>query len=224
MPRIAVVIVAGGSGSRMLSSGSPKQYLRFSGKAVLQHTIEAFLAHHEISRIQLVVNPLHDVYYSSILEIFDRRMVSSSKAGSTRAESVFSGLMDLKRHEPDYVLIHDAVRPLVSLGLIDAVIKHLLNGAQGVVPAIEVRDTVVKRRSDYVEGVLEREELVFLQTPQGFIFKEILDAYTASSGSYTDDVTLAETSGIKVKLIPGDQKNFKITFPFDLEVATLLLS
>src|SRR6185437_11389209 len=129
----------------------------------------------------------------------------------------------LAAHNPDYVLIHDAARPLVSHGLIARVIAALESGARAAVPMIAAADTL--RRQD-AEGweTIPRDNIFRAQTPQGFAFEAILNAHRDfSNESATDDMQLAELAGIEIVVVAGEESNIKITTEDDMAYAARLL-
>jgi 2-C-methyl-D-erythritol 4-phosphate cytidylyltransferase/2-C-methyl-D-erythritol 2,4-cyclodiphosphate synthase len=123
------------------------------------------------------------------------------------------------------VLIHDAARPLVPTRVIDAVCDALAEGADAVLPALPVTDTLKRAEGGIVAGTVPREGLWRVQTPQGFRFAPILAAHRAAAGqALTDDGAVAEAAGMTVRLVPGAEENLKVTTPDDLARAEALLS
>jgi len=144
--------------------------------------------------------------------------------GLRRRDSVASGL----EHVPsgvDFVLVHDAARPLAAPTLIERVIDRLRVGdVAGVIPAIPIRDTVKQTDGDVVTETMDRSSLVAVQTPQGFVLSVLRKAHAAVDGDATDDSVLVEALGERVVTVPGDPENLKITYPEDLDLARLLRS
>jgi 2-C-methyl-D-erythritol 4-phosphate cytidylyltransferase len=144
--------------------------------------------------------------------------------GPRRRDSVARGLAEV----PDgveFVLVHDAARPLASSTLVGRVVDRLRAGdAAGVVPAIPVRDTLKDTADDVVTGSVDRSSLVAVQTPQGFVTAVLRRAHAAGEDDATDDAMLLEAIGERVVTVPGDPANLKITYPEDLVLARLLLS
>ncbi len=220
---VAALVVAGGSGTRM-GGDIPKQYLQLGGRAVIRHTLEAFLAHPRIDAVQVVIGEKHGEMFADAVQ--GLRMPMPVTGGPTRQLSVLNGLEALARREmgaPDIVLIHDAARPFVSAELID----RLLDGLgmhEGVIPALPVVDTI-KRVDD--EGIIvetiPRSTLRAAQTPQTFYLAPILAAHRqardAGETDLTDDAAVAERAGFEVAIVEGDPLNRKITTPHDLEWA-----
>ena len=142
--------------------------------------------------------------------------------GDTRQASIRMGLEELREHNPDKVLIHDGVRPFVSKRVINGILEKL-ETHPAVIPAVAVEDTLKKYSDGKIEWTLERENLWRAQTPQGFIYEDILNSHIAFKDlHFTDDSALNEYAGIPVAIIPGSQNNFKITTAEDYERAQRL--
>lgn len=142
--------------------------------------------------------------------------------GERRRDSVASGLAAI----PDvsgFVLVHDAARPLVTPGLVRAVIDRLIIGdVAGVVPVVSIRDTLKRVAGEFVMGTVDRADLVAVQTPQGFDLEALRSAHAAADGDATDDASMVEAEGGAVAVVDGDPANLKITYPEDLAVAQAL--
>jgi 2-C-methyl-D-erythritol 4-phosphate cytidylyltransferase / 2-C-methyl-D-erythritol 2,4-cyclodiphosphate synthase len=218
MARCAVLILAGGSGSRV-GSDTPKQYLRLGGKAVIRHTVDAFLTHPAVATVQVVIGENDRELCTEALA--GAALPAPVAGGATRQESGYRGLQALKADAPDYVLIHDAARPFVDHATIDRVIAALQTH-QAVLPAVPVADTLKRGAGApaMVKTTVDRENLWRAQTPQGFRFPEILAAHGNAAGlELTDDTAIAEHAGMAVALIEGNEDNFKITTRQDMERA-----
>jgi 2-C-methyl-D-erythritol 4-phosphate cytidylyltransferase/2-C-methyl-D-erythritol 2,4-cyclodiphosphate synthase len=126
----------------------------------------------------------------------------------------------------DYVVVHDAARPLASKDLVERLIKTLMTrDVDGVVPAVPVRDTLKEvDDKDIVSGTLPRDHLVAVQTPQAFAARALRAAHAALEGSYTDDAGMIEDNSGRIVVIPGDPRNMKVTFPEDLAVVRALVA
>ncbi len=211
--RSAVVIVAGGAGSRM-GSAVPKQFLLLGGKPVLMHSVEAF--YHAVPGIRIVVvlpeaeferwNRLCEEFKFSIPHLL-------AKGGETRFHSVRNGLA--MAGDADLVAIHDAARPLVPVKVICESFR--VAGEKGAcVPVLPLADSVRRIEGDNSVPV-DRTVLRAVQTPQVFRTSLILNAYRQPfRESFTDDATVAEGAGAVIGLTDGDPVNFKITNPDDL--------
>jgi 2-C-methyl-D-erythritol 4-phosphate cytidylyltransferase/2-C-methyl-D-erythritol 2,4-cyclodiphosphate synthase len=125
---------------------------------------------------------------------------------------------------PDFVLIHDAARPLVSRNVIDAVVRALEGGADGALPVVAVADTLRRKDVDGRWTLVARDDLYRAQTPQGFIYDKILGAHRDHAHEdVTDDVALAELAGLKVEMVEGEEQNIKVTRKEDFALAEKLI-
>jgi 2-C-methyl-D-erythritol 4-phosphate cytidylyltransferase/2-C-methyl-D-erythritol 2,4-cyclodiphosphate synthase len=144
--------------------------------------------------------------------------------GATRQRSVRLGLEALEKDAPDFVLIHDAARPLVSVHVIADVVAALEAGADGALPMVAAADTLRRRGPDGGWTLVDRENLYRAQTPQGFSFAKILKAHRDhSKEEVTDDMALAELAGLKVQMTQGEEKNIKVTRKEDFALAEKLM-
>ena len=227
--RNIALVVAAGRGLRA-GGGLPKQYRPIGGRAILRRTVEALLAHPRIAAVQVVIAADARAFYDAALAPLgeDARLLAPVTGGESRQESVLRGLEALARladGAPDVVLIHDAARPFVSAALIDRVLDAVAPQL-GAIPALPLVDTV--KRADeggMVTGTLDRHGLWRVQTPQGFPFAPILAAHREAAGrALTDDAAVAEAAGLPVRLVPGDEDNFKITTADDFRRAERLLA
>ena len=213
--KIIAIILAAGRGTRA-GGAIPKQWQHLGNKRIIDHSIDLFKNIARINNVMVVLHP-------NDLHLFNRNDVLFTKGGQTRSASVKFGLEALKQTEmPDYVLIHDAARPLTPLTVINNVIDNLKT-ADAVSPGLPVTDTLWEVIDENVVQTISRRNIWRAQTPQGFNFKKILDAHMASSSTATDDVEVATSAGIKVKVIYGSEKNIKITAAEDFDRATAVL-
>lgn len=215
------LIVAAGSGSRV-GGECPKQYLPLHGLPLLRHSVLAFLNHPHVDGVQVVYHPDHRDYYD--LSVGDLGLPEPVKGGKTRQESVRLGLEALKSLKPHKVLIHDAARPLVSEEVISRVIGAIAPHVAAI-PALPVEDTLKKCADGKILQTINRKDLMRAQTPQGFIYKEILDAHRqVEEMEFTDDASIREYLGNEVVIVPGSQLNFKITEKEDFERAEKIMT
>jgi 2-C-methyl-D-erythritol 4-phosphate cytidylyltransferase/2-C-methyl-D-erythritol 2,4-cyclodiphosphate synthase len=216
MSRFAVLIVAAGKGERTGFS-RPKQYEKLGGLPVLRRTVMAFAP----LPIQVVIGPGQEAMAAEALAGLN--VAAPVMGGATRQESVRRGLEAMAADAPDFVLIHDAARPFVTKQTIRAVAAALEGGARGVLPMIAVTDTL-RRQAGLRWDIVDRTDLFRAQTPQGFVFADILAAHRAhAEQTVTDDVALAELAGVSVLRIEGDERNIKLTTREDFALATALL-
>nr|WP_128563110.1 bifunctional 2-C-methyl-D-erythritol 4-phosphate cytidylyltransferase/2-C-methyl-D-erythritol 2,4-cyclodiphosphate synthase [Methylobacterium crusticola] len=224
---MAAVVVAAGRGIRV-GGGTPKQYRRVGGQAVLTRTLAALAAHPGIGRIQAVIAADAAAFYRDCLGDLDpaarAKLAAPVEGGATRQASVRAGLEALARDgAPDLVLVHDAARPFVDAPLIDRALAAA--GAHGAaVPGVPVSDTIKVVEADgRVRGTPPRESLRAVQTPQAFRFPALHAAHRAAAAegldAFTDDGALAEWAGLAVAVFPGDLRNRKITQAADLAEA-----
>lgn len=225
---VAAVVVAAGRGIR-IGGGTPKQYRRVGGQAVLTRTLAALAADDAIARIQPVIAADAAEFFRDCLEelapAIRAKITAPVEGGATRQLSVRAGLEALAAGDaPEIVLVHDAARPYVDSALIArAIAAGRDHGA--AVPGVPVTDTV-KRVVDIAPGIGRvhetppREHLRAVQTPQAFVFGPLLGAHrdAAAQGldGFTDDGALAEWAGLPVVVFAGDVVNRKITQPADL--------
>ena len=219
----SLVVVAAGNSSRMGNAGN-KQFLMLEGQPVLAHTLQAFDFLPEISEIIVVTREEDILLVNDLVRDYGVRKVKAViLGGETRQESVVCGLHEV--HE-SMVLIHDGARPFVTEEEIYRVLDAL-DDYDAVIPGVPVKDTVkrVNSQGEVVE-TLHREELMAVQTPQGFVTERILAAHAQAktdSIAVTDDASVAEYAGIPVKLVPGSYQNIKITTPQDVILAEAIL-
>jgi 2-C-methyl-D-erythritol 4-phosphate cytidylyltransferase len=221
------IIVAAGKGLRM-GSARPKQYLELAGRPILMHSLLAFDACDAIEKLFLVV-PAQDAQFcqKKIVEPAGlRTQIVLVAGGRRRQDSVFNGIEAITDSEA-IILIHDGVRPLVSVDTIEACI-HGAKISGSCIPAILPVDTP-KQVNDQgvITHTIARETLRMAQTPQAFQLPIIRKAYQEANlkgWQATDDASLVERMGEKVHIIPGEQENLKITTAQDLALAQIYLS
>lgn len=207
----AAIIVAAGRGTRAGGTVA-KQYQLLLGRPVLRHTVERFARHRAIDQIIVVTHPDdQELCETALVGLSDN--VSVAEGGATRAQSVKNGLKAASA-TVDKILIHDAARPLVSDALIGTVIRAL-DVHQGAAPAIPVVDALWRAQSGSVSETVDRSALYRAQTPQGFHLSAIRAAHEAVLRDAADDVEVARSFGIDVKIVEGDENNIKITHPND---------
>ena len=221
MPHCTALIVAAGTGSRFGGS-LPKQYYELAGETILRRSVLAFLHHPHIDRVQVVINPDHRAMYDAA--VGDLELPEPIAGGASRQESVHLGLEALAKDiKTDFVMIHDAARPLIDAATITDV-RHALDTAKGAIAAKPLVDTLKRGDGVTITTTIDRANLWQAHTPQAFHFMDILAAHRAAAGAQlTDDAAVAEKSGIAVTLVPSNPDNMKITTPDDLDRAARLL-
>jgi len=221
--RVAAVIVAAGTGSRMAGAdGLPKQYRTLAGRSVLAHTLSAFLDHPAIDRVVTVIHPDHAALYAAAIADLAGHpgLAPPVVGGATRQASVRCGLEALAGFAPDAVLVHDAARPFVSAAVLDRTVAALTE-ADAVLVAVRLVDTLKQADgADRVTGTVSRDGKWAAQTPQGFRFAALAAAHARAAAEgrddFTDDAAVAEWAGIPVRLVEGERGNLKITTAEDL--------
>ena len=215
-----MVVLAGGIGRR-IGRPFPKQFLLLGGKPLLIHVLEKARAIPELERIVITCPAAHLDETAELLK--NHRMGSRFECilgGGTRQESVYNGLTALDGL--DSVVIHEAVRPLVTAAEFKALIDSPDENAMYGIPI----SFTVLRGHDYVEGLLDREELVNVQLPQKFDRAKLLRAHEAARADgqvFTEDASLFHHYiGDPVRILPGSDANIKITLPTDTVTAEAL--
>jgi 2-C-methyl-D-erythritol 4-phosphate cytidylyltransferase len=214
------VIVAGGTGERM-NSAVPKQFLLLKNKPVLYYTLDTFLKAYDDLHIILVLPEEHVATGQEIIDAwFDYKRITITVGGRTRFHSVQNGLLQIK--EESIVFVHDAVRCLLSTELVHKCYEAALEFGAAI-PVIDCNDSVRILSAEGNEA-LERRLVKLVQTPQVFLSTILLPAYSIDyKDKYTDEATVVEAFGMKVKLVEGDENNIKITRPVDLVLAEKIM-
>lgn len=218
--KLYAVIVAGGSGTRM-GTDIPKQFLELAGKPVLMHTIERFLTFSNSIHIITVLPGEYLEFWDQLKKKYTFTLPHIIvRGGETRFISVRNGLEYVD--DDALVAVHDAVRPLVSIGTIKRCFETA--GEYGnAIPVISPSDTlriVNEENSKPVDRLLVKQ----IQTPQVFHSRLLKKAYCQSYlPEFTDDATVLEKTGEKIRLVDGNRENIKITNPEDLIIAQHLL-
>lgn len=218
------LILSGGTGTRM-GTDIPKQYVEVCGKPIISYCIERFSRHLDIDAIHIVAAGAWQEKLEAWLGLADpgRKFRGFSLPGENRQLSILNGLRDLRSYtaEGDYVLIHDAARPLLSDGLVRGCLRAAA-GHDGAIPVLPMKDTVYSSKDGArVTALLNRSEIYAGQAPEVFLAGKYYEAncrllpdrILQVNGS-TEAAILA---GMDIVMIPGEEGNFKITTPADLE-------
>ena len=208
--RVAAILVAAGSGVRF-GSASPKQFTALAGQPVVRHAAAALSQH------VALLQPVGDVdVLAPALDGIPHLPVVPG--GAARQDSVRAGLEALASHAPDVVLVHDAARPFIPSGTVEALVEAL-QAHEGAIPAAPVADTLKRAANGVISETVPRDGLFRAQTPQAFRFATLLRLHRDATGmaGATDDAALLEAAGIPVALVPGSDDNIKLTYPADLQ-------
>lgn len=223
MSKFVALVPAAGSGSRMGGS-LPKQYLPLSGRPLIEHTLFALAAHPRIAKVYVVLSP-EDGWWAG-QGIAHDKLVILHCGGAERAQSVANGLKAMANEvgADDWVLVHDAARPCLRAEHIDRMLAELAEDEVGGILAVPVADTLKRADSEQrISETVPREGLWQAQTPQMFRHGLLLKALEAAGSKVTDEASAIEHLGLQPKLVEGDARNLKVTYPRDLELAALIL-
>ena len=213
---LAAILVAAGRGTRA-GGEKPKQWQPLAGRRAIDHALQAFRDDGRAARIIVVIHP--DDRAETAGWPADVQVV---EGGTTRAESVRNALEALENTQTTRVMIHDAARPCLSVGLI-ARLAAALDKAPAAAPALAVTDALWRGEAGIVAGVQPRDGLYRAQTPQAFHFTPILAAHRAHPGGAADDVEVARAAGLDVLIVEGEEENLKLTWPGDFARAERIL-
>ncbi len=224
---MTAIIPAAGAGSRLAAdehfAGPPKALRRLGAETLIRHAIRS--VEHAVDRVVVATS-------NDLLGVFSAELsglpvpVDVIEGGSTRQESVRRALAAFDT-SPDFVLVHDAARPLVPAAVTDRVLAALRTGARAVVPVVAVADTLRCIDADGTSSLVDRSSMRAVQTPQGFTLDVLRRAHAVVGGEAdvaTDDASLAESLGVDVVLVDGDPAGFKVTRLLDLEIAELMVT
>ncbi|MBR9909155.1 MAG: 2-C-methyl-D-erythritol 4-phosphate cytidylyltransferase [Gammaproteobacteria bacterium] len=224
--RFWAVVPAAGVGARM-GAGQPKQYLRIHHKTILEHTLELLLRLPGLQGLVVLVSPDDDGWRD--LPVFSQPRIEVAEGGAERSDSVLNGLRLLRqRLQPsDWVLVHDAARPCVTIDDIENLVAAVAGHPVGGILGAPVSDTL--KRADADRGIREtvdRSALWRALTPQLFRFAPLLQALQDALERglvITDEASALEAAGLTPLMVEGRSDNIKITRPEDLLLAELLL-
>ena len=217
-----LIIPAAGAGSRM-GDVLPKQYLRLAGKPMIAHIIQVFLNHPRIASIHLALNPADEFWRSLTLEPASKLKLHYT-GGESRATTVLNTLNAIDVAVDDWVLVHDAARPGLTQQMLDKFLSELEHDPVGGLLAMPLADTL--KQSDafnHVAKTIPRAQLWQAQTPQMFRYSLLKQALAAYNGQSTDEAEAVEALGLQPKLVQGELRNLKVTYPQDLALLEALL-
>jgi 2-C-methyl-D-erythritol 4-phosphate cytidylyltransferase len=239
--KVFVIIPAAGLGTRMAPVSTAKdprphpskQFTELAGTPILVHTLRRFAAVNEVTEIWMALRENEiEGFRERLRQDFPdllKKKIELVIGGEHRQQSVEHALNAISAAPDDIVLVHDAVRPLVTAEIIDEVIEAAKKYGAAIagLPAV---DTVkqVERTAEgaIIKSTIPRAGVVLAQTPQGFrydVIKKVFDEATTDGFMGTDEASLAERSGQEVAVVMGSPKNIKITTPSDMELAEFYL-
>jgi 2-C-methyl-D-erythritol 4-phosphate cytidylyltransferase len=218
------ILVAAGRGERM-GGTRPKAFLALAGQPILLRAARAFEAAPSVDALVAIVPSAELEFAQEVLEPI-AKLWGVASGGERRQDSVQAGLALAPPAFDGVVLVHDAARPLVEVEMIEAVVAAARQTGAAL-PVLPVSDTIKRVRAGMVEGTLDRAELCAAQTPQGFHFSLLAQAYAqafAAGIALTDEAMAVERLGQPVRVVPGSPRNRKITTAEDLAWAEALLA
>ena len=214
------IITAGGSGQRF---GELKQFKRLNGQPIYEYSLKTFIDTRLFGEIILVVPGENQKIIEQEVKKKHRSLVKVIVGGINRQDSVKNGVMN-SSSKTDLVVIHDAARPFITKKLIKDCILACSN-SDGAIIALQPFDTIKYSKSNVVEKTIDREKVWMAQTPQAFIKERILEAYNNKLNELimTDESSMMESMGYKIKIVRGSEDNFKITTDNDWKRAEMVL-
>jgi 2-C-methyl-D-erythritol 4-phosphate cytidylyltransferase len=227
MPRYFALVPAAGSGSRV-GGDTPKQYLAVEGRPLLYYALHRLAQHPLIREVFVVLAPDDLQFQRGGYTECEGKVHPLYCGGETRAASVYNGLLALRDaiEVNDWVLVHDAARPCLSPEALERLIREVGSDETGGLLAIPVADTLKRGDGNARVAATERREGLWLaQTPQMFRYGVLVEALRLSGPSaVTDEAGAMERLGLKPRLVMGEARNLKVTYPEDCELAALLLA
>jgi 2-C-methyl-D-erythritol 4-phosphate cytidylyltransferase/2-C-methyl-D-erythritol 2,4-cyclodiphosphate synthase len=225
-PTVAVIVVAAGSGTR-LGRSEPKAFVEIAGRSILSRALDTVFALSEPAQVIVVAPPAmlkQAKAQATKVAGSAATYLSVVAGGDTRQQSVAAGIAELGT-EVNVVLVHDSARAFTPVAVFEAVIAKVRESGAGAVAGLPIADTI--KRTDWmgaVQDTLDRAELVSVQTQQGFPRADLVAAYEVATEDRTDDAAVFSAAGHKVEVVEGDPLAFKITTPWDLRKAELLVA
>ncbi len=225
VPSLGIVIVAAGSGTR-LGHPEPKAFVSLAGRSLLERSLATVLSLAEPATVVVVAPASHRQQARDIAQRIGgavRDHILVVEGGATRQASVARGIAALPA-ELDAVLVHDAARALQPAAVFERVVARVREAGAGVIPVMPVIDTIARRDAEgRVVGQVDRSELAAVQTPQGFPAAAYRAALESATAEHTDDAGVFAAAGGEIVAVDGDAHGFKVTTPWDLRRAELLL-
>ncbi|MFN3752002.1 MAG: 2-C-methyl-D-erythritol 4-phosphate cytidylyltransferase [Thiobacillus sp.] len=229
MSRFFALIPAAGSGSRM-GGAVEKQYLDLNAVPMIAHAMMVLARAPRIEKIFVVLSPTDRRWNNYAWQGWEERIEVLRCGGATRAETVLNGLDAIAGVcvPDDWVLVHDAARPCLPDEMLAKLLDEVADDPVGGLLAVPVADTLKRASSDTTTGVraeatVPRAGLWQAQTPQMFRHGMLVRALRAAGSDMTDEASAIERFGLQPRLVESDSRNLKVTWPQDLELASLIL-
>lgn len=217
------IILAGGTGTR-LGGDIPKQYIEISGKPIISYCLDKFEEHKQIDNITVVASDMWQDYIMSWIKKNNlKKFFGFAPAGSSRQHSIVNGMVkaqSIGATKDDNIIIHDAARPNVSEAIISQCIESLAN-YDGVMPVLSVKDTIyLSENGENITSLLNRDQLYAGQAPESFKYGKYFEIHNGMTevdlAMVRGSSEIAYKHGLKIRMIPGDEHNYKITTKEDL--------
>ena len=217
------IILAGGTGSRV-GMDIPKQYVMVNNQPIIKYSYDTILENDKIDGIVIVLDEAWKDYVCENLDVDKKKFLGFANAGFSRQESILNGMNHIKNvinSENDVVLIHDAARPNITDDLIHKCVEF--TDCDGVMPALESYSAMYYSEDGLtITSLLKRENVFSGQAPESFLFKKYYNCFCNMTSLQLAEIKgtseIAFKSGLKVKLVKGDEHNYKITTLNDLKL------
>jgi len=223
------LIPAAGGGSRMGGS-IEKQYMPLNAVPMIAHAMMVLAREPRITKLFVVLSPTDKRWNNYAWQGWEERIEVLRCGGATRAETVLNGLDAMSRicAADDWVLVHDAARPCLPDEMLAKLLDEVADDPVGGLLAVPVADTLKRAAAESASGAravatVPRAGLWQAQTPQMFRHGTLVQALRAAGGDMTDEASAIEQLGLQPRLVESDSRNFKVTYPQDLELAALIL-
>jgi 2-C-methyl-D-erythritol 4-phosphate cytidylyltransferase len=216
-PRCFGLVPCAGVGARAGQAG-PKQYVLVAGRAVVAHTLAALAAVSRLTSTLVVLSPDDGCFEQAVPEFQGERAWIERVGGATRAATVMAGLQALLARGAaphDWVLVHDAARCLIQPAWVNRLIDAVSDDEVGGLLALPAADTLKREVDGRVEVTIDRQGVWQAQTPQMFRLGLLLSALRQAGDAVTDEASAVERLGHRPRLVPGDLRNLKVTWPSD---------
>jgi len=223
------LIPAAGSGSRM-GGAIEKQYMDLNSVPMIAHAMMVLAREPRLSKIFVVLSPTDKRWNNYAWQGWEERIEVLRCGGATRAETVLNGLDAIAKicTADDWVLVHDAARPCLPDEMLGKLLDEVADDPVGGLLAVPVADTLKRAAADTsndarAEATVPRAGLWQAQTPQMFRHGTLVEALRAAGSDMTDEASAIEQLGLQPRLVESDNRNLKVTYPQDLELAGLIL-
>lgn len=223
------LIPAAGSGSRM-GGAIEKQYMPLNSVPMIAHAMMVLAREPRLSKIFVVLSPTDKRWNNYAWQGWEERIEVLRCGGATRAETVLNGLDAIAKvcTADDWVLVHDAARPCLPDEMLGKLLDEVADDPVGGLLAVPVADTLKRAAADTASGTraeatVPRAGLWQAQTPQMFRHGTLVEALRAAGSDMTDEASAIEQLGLQPRLVESDNRNLKVTYPQDLELAGLIL-